>query len=209
MRKILLSLFTIATIATLAGIGSYAAWSDTEKVEGNTITADSIDLILSANPINITNVAPGQTGSVEAMVKNNSENLSGDLSFTITNLVNNENGCVEAEQNEGGDTSCGDNEGELGAYIYIDSIEVANTDGNGHVVGDYHTVPGWTPITLNEFATSDLSAYSLHMPAGTEKAIKVNWRVADNPTDFTDNVFMTDSVSADFTARLTQSPTQP
>ena len=210
MKKILISIFAIAAVAVAAGIGSWAMWSDTEGSNNNTITADKLDLTVSGVPISISNVMPGQTGSQVLVIKNNSNTVSGDLTFSVTDLVNEENGCVEPEQNEGGDTSCGPNEGELGAYVYIDSIEIADTDGNGTVVGSYQAVPGWTPVDLNTFATPGyLSGFSYHMPAGTEKAIRVNWKVANNPTDFTDNVFMTDSVTADFMARLTQSPTQP
>jgi hypothetical protein len=209
MKKILMSVFAIAAMAAIAGVGSFALWSDTEGSLANSITADYLDLTVSGVPITIENVMPGQTGSSVLFVKNNSETVYANLTFAMANLVNAENGCPEAESNEGEDTSCsnpGNGEGELDENVTV-SVMVASV--NGGVADTYVPVTGFTSMTLADFVAADLSGLALPMDPGQEMAVKVDWTVNNSATPFADNIFMTDSVKADFTATLTQMNPQP
>ncbi len=47
MKKIIFSFAAIATVAVVAGVASFATWSDTETSNGNKITADKLDLQLA------------------------------------------------------------------------------------------------------------------------------------------------------------------
>lgn len=63
----------------------------------------------------ISDIKPGDSGSQEVILQNTGS-LDGYLHITFANLINDEMGCPESEQNERGDTTCdnpGPNEGEL------------------------------------------------------------------------------------------------
>lgn len=72
MKKIAMSLFTLfAMVAVVAG-GTWAVWSDTSTVAGNTITTGTISIDarpVSNKPINVTGLLPGEstTGTVDLL----------------------------------------------------------------------------------------------------------------------------------------------
>ena len=104
MNKIVLSLLMIGTIMGIAGAGTWAYFSDTEQVNGNTFTAGTLDLQIHQNPnepanylpFTIVNVKPGDSGSEIKILKNNG-NLPGTVYVQVTNVVNDENGLTAPE----------------------------------------------------------------------------------------------------------------
>ena len=73
-KKILVSMMVIGLVATLAGAGLYAYFSDTETSTSNTFTAGTLDISLGESEtteISIGNMAPGD--------------VTGDWVITITN----------------------------------------------------------------------------------------------------------------------------
>ncbi len=72
--KILISIMTIALVASLAGTGLYALFSDTETSTGNTFTAGTLDLSIAAGtgalPFTFTNMKPGDIVSNTIIVTN-------------------------------------------------------------------------------------------------------------------------------------------
>ena len=126
MKKILMSVFAIAAVAAVAGVGSWAYWNDTERSTGNSITADILDLKLSltgtsgswvddddlalagAIPVSITNTFPGDSGTATVFVKNTSATVDGTLSFEVDNIVGDENGLAEPEEDMGDDVTTGE-----------------------------------------------------------------------------------------------------
>ncbi|GAI42300.1 unnamed protein product, partial [marine sediment metagenome] len=52
MRRVLLALITIIVVASLAAVGTYAGFIDTETSEGNILEAGTLDLFLE-NPTGV------------------------------------------------------------------------------------------------------------------------------------------------------------
>ncbi|MFA6048021.1 MAG: SipW-dependent-type signal peptide-containing protein [Parcubacteria group bacterium] len=199
MKKIILSLAAIVAVGAVAGYGSYALWSDTETSTGNSITADKLDLVLASVPLTIANVHPGQTGSSAAMTaKNDSNTVNGTLTYTVTGLVDNENGCVEPESNpaEGNDLTCGTpgaGLGELSGHVKVGFIADLNGDGTYET-----TIPEAYLNTLSGTTTIGTVA------AGVTASVQMTYTVDNSVTPFADNIFMTDSSTFDVNFNLTQ-----
>lgn len=218
-----MSIFAIVAMAAVAGVGSYALWSDTESSNGNYIVADSLDLVLNPTTLAIVNARPGQTGHVDIMATNNSNAVTGKLSIQFTNYKDYENGCVEPEFNsvEGNDTSCDltlatgatipstpatftgtGTDGELGdnVTIYFD----VDIDNDGTV--DFTTSS--TPVllsSLNATPSSVIPLGGLTLGAGDTAKVTINWSVNNTTSgSFADNQFMTDATVVDAAVTLTQ-----
>lgn len=195
MNKIAKSLIIVAAIAVVAGLGSYALWSDQETSAGNSIAADQMDLVLAAAPVSLSNVAPGDTGTTAAMtLKNDSNTVDGTLTFIINNLVDDDNGCPEAESVEGNDVSCGPLlGGELSSHVKV-GIEA---DLDGDTV--YETT--LAEQYLNTFGPSQTIGTIV---AGDTANVRLTYTVDDSVVPFADNIFMTDSSTFNVVFTLTQ-----
>lgn len=193
MNKITRSLVIVAAVAVVAGLGSFALWSDQETSTGNSITADQMDLVLGNVPVSLSNVAPGDTGTTAAMtLQNDSNTVDGTLTFVINNLVDDDNGCPEAEANEGGDITCGAGEGELSAHVKVG----ISADLDGDTV--YETT--LAEQYLNTFGPSQTIGT---IAAGDTANVMLTYTV-DDSAPFADNIFMTDSSVFDVVFTLTQ-----
>jgi predicted ribosomally synthesized peptide with SipW-like signal peptide len=130
-KKILVSMMVIGLVAALAGAGLHALFSDTEKSEGNTFTAGTLDLELSAAQgsvvvLNVGPMAPGDSGS-NTWIAKNVGSIAGKLSLTVSPITNNDNGLTEPESEV--DKTGGDGEGELGQYLNV--VLWVDLDGDG------------------------------------------------------------------------------
>lgn len=197
MKKIVFSVLVILAVGVLTAYNSFALWSDQETVENNSIQSDKLDLVSVSAPISIVNATPGATGESDAiLLTNDSNSVQGNLSFTISNLAGYENGCPEAESNEGNDLTCGDiglGEGELEEHLKVGIISDLDEDGI------YET-------TVGEDYVSNLSGpYSIgDLAPGNTAAFKITYSIDNSITPFVDNIFMTDSVEFDVNFTLTQ-----
>ena len=73
MKKILISLMSIALVIGLVGVGTMAYFSDAETSTGNTFAAGTVDLALTGGeplPFQITGMAPGDTVTGTVTVTN-------------------------------------------------------------------------------------------------------------------------------------------
>jgi predicted ribosomally synthesized peptide with SipW-like signal peptide len=88
-KKILVSVMVIGLVATLAGAGLHAYFSDTETSSGNTFTAGTLDLTLGGStlPFSVSDTYPGASGS-DHVTLTNGGSLSGVLDVKVTNVVN-------------------------------------------------------------------------------------------------------------------------
>ena len=87
MKKILMSLFTIAIVGTLIGSGMVAVFTDTEKLGGNTFTTGTVNLTLAGgNPLSfaVGNMAPGDRVNGTITVTNAG---TLDLRYAMTTTV--------------------------------------------------------------------------------------------------------------------------
>ena len=197
MKKILTSVFAIAVVATVAGIGSWAYWNDTERSTGNMITADKLDLKLSADegvtwvndndlastgviPISIGDTYPGDTGTATVMVKNDSNTVDGALSFEVDNIRDDENGLVEPEE------------------------DVADTIADGELCDNVKVT-----VLYNGSATSvtnmPIKSFSSTIPLGTLAAGSTGTLTISYTVDTSaGNEIMTDKCTFDLAADLQQ-----
>lgn len=207
MNKILMSTIAIAAVAAVAGVGSWAAWSTHKSSDGNYVQAGYMDLELTSEPIEISNVYPGLTGSSEITVTNNST-INGDLFVSAASFVDYENYCVEAEKNEGADPTCtlkpvsdiptappfvGAGNGELSQYVTV-QFKV-------------NSVPVGSPVTLADLMLMSTPINIGSMAPGDTYTITADWSVA-NDLGTVDNIFMTDAVMGNFVITLSQSDDQ-
>ncbi len=209
MKKILMSVFAIAAIAAVAGVGSYALWSDTESFDGNSIQAGYMDLMVASEPIAVGPVVPGQTGR-NTMTITNDGDVDGTLSVVATDFVDYENYCVEPEKIDGADPSCTLNDAAAKAIDGTPAHPFVGA-GNGElsqfitVQFDINGAPVGSAMPLSTLiSTPTPIAIPTAIPAGQSVTVGVTWTVSDSTTPFADNIFMTDAVVGNFDLLLTQ-----
>lgn len=159
-KKMLLSVLIIGVVATVAGAGTWAAFSDSETSDGNTFTAGTLDLKLNGldgiTGFSIGDVASNAQGNAGTITVKNAGTISGNLVVSSANIVEDENGMNDAEQAV--DSTAAD--GELGSAITISIYDGANLLYQGSVAG--------------------LSDANLVTLAGAEeKTLTINYAVSD------------------------------
>jgi predicted ribosomally synthesized peptide with SipW-like signal peptide len=181
MKKILLSVATIAVVGALAAGATTAWFSDTETSTGNTFTAGTLDLAVNGQntgiiPVVVGNIAPGWSKDITYTVKN-AGSISGVLSLVSGTVVNTEGLNPESETNTA-------ELGELGANITV----TATIDGGA--IQDLGV--------LDNLQSANTVITSLN--AGVEKTIVLHLTL---PTTVGNDV-QGDNVVADFTLSLDQ-----
>ena len=135
MKKIILSTIAIATVVAIAGVGSYALWSDQEKSTDNSITAGSLDLKIfdgenwvddndfSGVAVAVEDAYPGKTGGPVTVGVKNAGTVSGTLKLKLENVLDREISLEEPEKdvNDNWDTDgAGGGTGELCPEVTVD-----------------------------------------------------------------------------------------
>jgi spore coat-associated protein N len=158
-KKMLLSVLIIGVVATVAGAGTWAAFSDSETSDGNTFTAGTLDLKLNGldgiTGFSIGDVAPNAQGNAGTITVKNAGTISGNLVVSSANIVEDENGMNDAEQAV--DSTA---DGELGNAITISIYDGATSLYQGSVAGlinaNLGTLAGAEEKTLTiNYAVSD------------------------------------------------------
>ena len=102
MRKILTAIFVVGLVATMAGTGIYAYFSDTETTAGNTFTAGTLDLEVShssdgpwtdgvTGTWTLANMMPGdETATASVFFKNFGTVASSTMEITCSYTVTEE-----------------------------------------------------------------------------------------------------------------------
>jgi len=200
-RSILVSVLVIGVAAAMAGAGTIAYFNDTETSQGNTFTAGTLDLKVDDNDdpyvahCELTNLKPGDStigpgawapGALYWTVKNVGS-LSGELTVTITNVVNYEKGQNEPEALV--DSTSGENEGELGGKLRIqvwrDGIWTYEI-GNINAANGAEIIPGFKPSVI--------------LNPGEETILQISWCVYSDAG----NEIQSDSVEFDVVFHLDQ-----
>jgi len=204
MKRIALSLMTIATVAVLATNATGAYFSDTETSNGNTFTAGSLDLNLDGGntnvvKFNVNNMRPGNqpTGSWNL---ENVGTINGYVDIENVSVTSAENSCVEAEE-EAGDVTCGNpgiGEGELQNVLGVNLFVDYGKDG-WFSAGD--------KVIYNGLAKDMPSHFELNEPlnAGSDFNVRgiINWWSTSS-----DNLAQGDSMVLDMTYELGQTTGQ-
>jgi len=173
MKKILVSMMTIALVSALIGGGVYAAFSDTESSTDNTFTAGTLDLeVDSENPwastvLTVGPMVPGATATTVDIDLENLGNIDGDLFMklivtgTTTGVADYPTGVNEATSEpeylaEGATwdpvTKTWDNSGWVAVNDVDSQIDVVANYGGTAITGidgvKLDSVPaGWTAVT--------------------------------------------------------------
>lgn len=173
-KKTLLSVLIVGVVATVAGAGTWAAFSDTETSSGNTFTAGTLDLKLNGldgiTGFSIADVAPNDQGTAGTVNVKNDGTIPGNLIVSSANIVETENGMNDAEQAV--DFTA---DGELGSAITISIYDGANLLYQGSVAG--------------------LSGADLGSLAGAEeKTLTINYAVSDAGNEIQSDILAFDLV---------------
>ncbi|MDW5549314.1 TasA family protein [Methanosarcina sp.] len=174
-KKTLLSVLIVGVIATVAGAGTWAAFSDTETSSGNTFTAGTLDLKLNGldgiTGFSIANVAPKDQGTAGTVTVKNDGTIPGDLVVSSANIVEDENGMNDAETAD--DTTPG--VGDLGNAITISIYDGSTLLYRGSVAG--------------------LSGANLGSLAGAEeKTLTIDYEVSDAGNEIQSDILAFDLV---------------
>jgi len=223
-KGILMSILMIGVVAMAAGAGTFAYFSDVETSSGNTFTAGTLNLQVGANDtttekISISDLKPGDSGNAATWLVKNTGNLDGKLSIDIGPVTNYENTRTEPEE-EAGDNTTGDTDGELGAYlrvaIWLDMDKDGKWDaGEKYLKSDGAVVTASEDIAdanlpseaydyLNSFSGKSYSADTLGVTIAGNTEMG-NFRVEyDFPSAADDDKTQSDSAEFDITFTLSQ-----
>ncbi len=226
MRRILISLMTIALVGALVGGGVFAYFSDTETSTENVFTAGTLNLDLTDTSDDGTeseaatwvfsDIAPGDTGGGgigAGLTITNNGSLNGYLDLSSVAAANAENydaATDEAEAADDGDTSDATGGGEMGAnllvQIWLDADNDGLVGGSGGTLTEESIYPaaaigaadpGVTGVLDSIAVTYDLDVL---LSAGNSTYIAVLW---DLPSATT-NTVQGDSATLTFTVELDQ-----
>jgi spore coat-associated protein N len=199
MKKILLSLMTIAAVTALVGGGIYAYFSDVESSNGNTFAAGTLDLNLDGGNINVvkftvTDVKPGDNGGGTWTVANVG-NIAGYLDLESCGVTEDIGTTTDPElADEGGaDTA------QLGSYLMVHIFVDANNNGTWEVGETDILGTDAVPVAINTIAASYDLNVSLAGSGGTTY-VTLLWSVASD----TDNRIQGDSVTLNIGFELQQ-----
>ena len=228
MKRIMLSLMSIATVVLLATSATGAWFSDQEEIKGNSFTAGKLDLVLGENstlPFLVSNVVPNDKGNGTVMLTNVAGSIPGKLSIKLTKTIDEENDMIEPETasyprpdgTSGGTT--GDyagNGGELDLFLQFAPFVDVNKDGTFNT-GDIQLAYNGQSTLYPGYRSGDLYYSGLNsylaawnnimtLNGGESVNIVVPWQFPTESTDpnYSQNIAMTDSLGFDMTFTLDQ-----
>lgn len=183
MKRILISLMTIALVGALIGGGIYAYFSDIETSAGNVFTAGTLNLKVSADDplvehFEVTDTYGGDSGFLDWLLKNDGS-IAGSLDITFSNIVDAENGVNEpeaADPGEDGTVAAPGIDGELAEVlkllIYIDE----NNDDAYAALDDTLIYDGFVKPGLEAEQLSNYAMAANYGSAG-DKAVRIEWSI--------------------------------
>jgi predicted ribosomally synthesized peptide with SipW-like signal peptide len=200
-KKLIISLSVIGVVAAIAIGGTIAYYNDTETSTGNTFTAGTLNLQVGGEDpttwsYSTEDIKPGDEDK-EFVTLQNTGSLDGYLHITFANLINDEMGCPEPEQNEGGDTTCGNpgpNEGELAENLDI----LIYLDENGNTNFELGTDTLIYQGKVKGILQGDLFNYFLS--SGDSKKFRIEWELDSS----VGNIVQSDKTGYDINFELTQ-----
>jgi predicted ribosomally synthesized peptide with SipW-like signal peptide len=152
MRKILTAIFLVGLVATMAGAGIYAYFSDTETSTGNTFTAGTLDLKVSHSSAGswsdgvsgtwtLSNMKPGdETPTASVFFKNFGSIASNTLEITCSYTVTEETPQTESDT----DTHTDQHPDEMAKYMIITMMFYRNDQLNINCLTGYDSYSGQT-----------------------------------------------------------------
>jgi len=134
MKKILISIMTIAMVSALIGGGIYAAFSDTEGGSGNTFTTGTLALDVDGSPtwsggMTMGPMVPGEAATVTSLSLANTGNITGDLYMRISSISDSGGELTEPEEVAEGGTPLDNISTQITVSCEIDTTAIAGVDG--------------------------------------------------------------------------------
>lgn len=200
MKRIAMSLMTIAAVVTLSVGATGAYFSDTETSVGNTFAAGTLDLNVDGGntnvvKFNVSNMAPDAqpTGSWTLA---NVGSIGGYLDLENILVSNAENGCNEPETSAG-DVTCATPGAGLGELQNVVNLRLYNdVDKDGYwSTGDVMIYDGLTGGIASSYNQN------IYIPAGGSVRINAVFDWWATPSD---NLAQGDSMTLDMTFELAQ-----
>jgi len=203
MRKIFLSMMTIALVGALIGSGVYAYFSDIESSTENTFTAGTLDLEFTDSSEDgtdgetqtwvFTDMKPTDTGGATLTVNSKAGSIDGFIDLSSISVTDDEGTNPESETSGGNDLS-----DLLMVHMFFD------VDGDGvYDVGDGDTDIYGTSASYAQFS-SIASAYDTDYALSGGGTIYItlnfNW-----PSSANDNDAQGDVTTFTFDVELDQS----
>lgn len=205
MKKTLFTMMALVLVIGLAGAGTFAYFSDTETSTGNTFTAGTLDLTVNGQNgqnvqlFNVSNLVPGNQPTGRYRI-NNIGSINGYLDIESISIVNNENGCIEPET-QAGDTTCGPDQGELGAQLNLRMFLDYNNNG---------WIDTGEPMFFNGRVNTLPANFQLNEPVPAGGGVDFVAEIYDwwSGQDIDDNLAQSDSLVVNMTFELSQTPAQ-
>jgi len=121
-RRVLGGMVVIGGAAAAAGAGTFAAFTDTESSNDNSVSAGTLDLTVDGGdtPVTVLSVSdavPGETGSGDAITLANDGSVDGTLDVSVAAIESNENGTNDPESSSAAEGSGVELEDELASKI--------------------------------------------------------------------------------------------
>ena len=210
MKKILISLMAIALVIGLVGAGTMAYFSDTETSSGNTFTAGTLDLTVSATgmPFNVGPMKPGDSGSGKIALTNAGTIGAAKLDISMSTVTNNDVSTADPENDLGTNSGLGDLGGQLQMVLWLDVEQNGAFDA-----GDVELLSDGTMSAYDATDNPSLTYAAADTYSGDSWNKVLTAMAQDAVDDFvisynlpadTDNRIMTDTITFDVTFTLEQ-----
>ena len=165
MKKIIgLSLIGI-TVLCLAADFSAASFTDSEAAAQNFLSAGTLKLDIGESGgseifFELADIKPGSICDIADWEIYNEGSLDGDLSVSVSKIINRENGRTELETVSGDTTGGSDSNGELGSLAFIAVwIDIQNNNWDS---GDYYFYPSSSKLGIIDWSdTEDIGYYAI------------------------------------------------
>lgn len=155
MNKIVRSLIIVAAVAVVAGLGSYALWTDNESSDGNSIAAGSLDLqiggadLVGAPVITVTDTFPGDTGTAYASTIDSVGTIAmSEVDLSAANITDAENTLIDPEVEAGDTIATGELCAEVQVRVYADMNNDADLADGGDIIYDWGTLAGMGVLNM-------------------------------------------------------------
>jgi predicted ribosomally synthesized peptide with SipW-like signal peptide len=216
MKKRYAVLLSVILIIAILAAGTFAYFSDQEKVVGNGFTAGSLDLQLGGAqslPFSVGNVVPGDSGQGKVTLSNLNCTIPGTLNVSLANIVQSENGIIEPEQGLNGEYT--PDRGELGMFLNFIAFIDVNQNGSfdpGDIQLSYNNqVLPYTQISYfagfkvweNQLAWNNVM--TLACGQSVDLVVKYEFPTESQDANYSQNIAQTDGLGFDVVFDLVQS----
>ncbi|WP_415382388.1 TasA family protein [Halosimplex sp. TS25] len=184
-RRVLGGIVTVGAAAAAAGAGTFAAFSDTESSNDNSVSAGTLDLTVNSGSdpvtvLSVTDAVPNGSGSGDAITLANAGSVDGTLDISVAAIDSSENGTPDPE-------GSAPDEGQ--GVELEDALTITVTLGGNDEFTD----------TIGDLSADQTIVSGQTLNAGGSTDFNLSYSISD-----AGNEIQTDSVSLDFDFTLNQ-----